>query len=153
MTILEILDKIDSYIILGVSLPILFVLIKRHVAALKAENKALREQNETLKIFRVSGVEKDVVQLGDIYTWDVETDQITRTMYPIILKEKIAQGTGVTKKRINTEIYIRERILKYMVDNDIRDNKEVISLFQRYHNDPKNLIAEIKAKKGIVAEE
>lgn len=105
------------------------------------------------QVAEVSGVEKDVVQLGDIYMWDVETDQITRTMYPIILKEKIAQGTGVTKKRLNTEIYIRERILKYMVDNDIRDNKEVISLFQRYHNDPKDMIAEIKAKKGFIAEE
>ncbi|MFH1789394.1 MAG: ATPase, T2SS/T4P/T4SS family [Candidatus Altiarchaeota archaeon] len=105
------------------------------------------------QVAEVSGVEKDVVQLGDIFKWDVETDQITRTMYPIILKEKIAQGTGITKKRLNTEIYIRERILKYMVDCDIRDNKEVIELFQRYHMNPKEVIAEIKEKKGLIAEE
>jgi flagellar protein FlaI len=102
------------------------------------------------QVAEVSGVEKDVVQLGDVYLWDIETDQVNRTMYPIMLKEKIAKGAGITLKRLNTELYIRERILKYMVDNNIKDNCEVITLFQRYHTNPKELIHEIKEQKGFI---
>ncbi|MFH1834703.1 MAG: ATPase, T2SS/T4P/T4SS family [Methanobacteriota archaeon] len=105
------------------------------------------------QVSEVSGVEEDVVQLGDIFSWDVETDQISRTMYPIILKEKIARGVGITKKRLNTELYIRERILKYMVDNNITENNEVISIFQRYHYNPKSVIQAIKDNKSLDAPE
>lgn len=105
------------------------------------------------QVAEVSGVEKDVVQLGDIYTWDLESDQITRTMYPIMLKEKIAKGAGITKKRVNTEIYIRERILKYMVEKDIKDNQKVISLLQQYHTSPKEVISQIKENANLTAGE
>jgi flagellar protein FlaI len=105
------------------------------------------------QVAEVSGVEKDVVQMGDIYLWDIETDQIKRTMYPIMLKEKIAKGAGITPKRLNTEIYIRERILKYMADNKINDNRDVISLFQSYHLNPKDVVSELKGRKNFAAED
>jgi len=75
-----------------------------------------------VQVAEISGVEKDVVQMGDIYKWDIRDDQIKRTEFPIMVKEKIARKCGITKKALNTEIYIREKILLYMLKNNIRAN-------------------------------
>jgi len=105
-------------------------------------NKGLMRR--VTQIAEISGVEKDVVQMGDIYLWNMSSDEILRTDYPILLKEKIAKECGITKKRLNTELYVRERVLKYMVEAGINHNSKVIPFFQRYHRDPKSVIDEIK---------
>ncbi len=96
------------------------------------------------EVAEISGIEKDVVQLGPIYKWDVQTDQVVRTEFPILLKEKIAKQCGISNKRLNAEIYVRQKILEYMIKRGIRDNTGVINFFQRYHKDPKVVIDEIK---------
>ena len=97
------------------------------------------------EVSEISGVEKQTVQMGEIYHWDMNTDVIERTEYPILLKEKIAKNCGINKKRLDTELYIREKILQYLVANGIKDNRKVIGYFQRYHVNPKSVIDEIKA--------
>jgi len=98
------------------------------------------------QVSEISGVEKQTVQMGEIYHWDMNADVINRTEYPILLKEKIAKNCGISKKRLNTELYIREKVLQHMLDSGMRDNKSVINYFQRYHANPKAVIAEIKAE-------
>jgi archaeal flagellar protein FlaI len=101
------------------------------------------------QVSEVSGVEADLVQLGDIFTYDISTDVIKRTDYPIILTEKIAKECGITKKRVNTELLIREKVLQYLLVKGIRDNNEVLKFFQMYHQDPRVIIAEMKASNQI----
>ena len=96
------------------------------------------------EVAEISGVERDVVQLGDIFTYDLNADTIKRTDYPIILLKKIANKCGITKKRLNTELLIREKVLQYMLAKGIRDNTDVINFFQRYHQDPKFILSELK---------
>ncbi|RLI87212.1 MAG: CpaF family protein [Candidatus Altiarchaeales archaeon] len=104
------------------------------------------------QVSEVAGIEKNVVQLGDIYLWDKETDKISRTDYPILLKEKIAERTGISKKQLNSEIYIREKVLEYMVKNNIRDNKKVVDIFQEYHMNPSAVISRFELDKEIKEE-
>jgi archaeal flagellar protein FlaI len=101
------------------------------------------------QVSEVSGIEADVVQLGDIYNYDVSNDVIRRTDYPILLVEKIARECGITKKRLNTELLIREKVLQYMLSKGIRDNNEVIKYFQLYHRDPKLILNELKASNQL----
>ncbi|MFH0860440.1 MAG: ATPase, T2SS/T4P/T4SS family [Candidatus Altiarchaeota archaeon] len=103
------------------------------------------------QVAEITGVEKDVVQMGDIYSWNMTEDKINRTEYPIMLKEKIAKTCGISKKRLNTEIYIREKVLEYMLKKGIKENKDVITYLQRYQTNPKSVIAEIK--EGIKLEQ
>ncbi len=96
------------------------------------------------QVSEVSGVEGEVVQLGDIFYYDINSDQVKRTDYPILLTEKIAKDCGITKKRLNTELLIREKVLQYMMAKGIRDNDAVQNFFQKYHRNPKRVISEIK---------
>lgn len=104
------------------------------------------------QVAELAGIEKGVVQLGDIYLWDQGTDKITRTEYPILLTERIAERTGVTKKQLNSEIYIRQKVLEYMVRNNTRDNKQVCDIFHEYHIEPKAVIAKFNLEKEIEKE-
>jgi len=97
------------------------------------------------EVYEVSGVEKDVVQMGEVFLWNVNTDTINRSEYPILLKEKIARACGITVKRLNTELLIREKVLQYMIDSGIRENTAVINFIQRYNMEPKDVIDEIKS--------
>jgi archaeal flagellar protein FlaI len=97
------------------------------------------------QVAEVSGIEADVVQLGDIFMFDITNDVIKRTDYPILLTEKIARECGITKKRLNTELLIREKVLQYLISKGVKDNNEVLKYLQMYHMDPKSVLSEIKA--------
>lgn len=101
------------------------------------------------QVSELAGIEKDVVQLGEIYLWDDKTDKISRTNYPILLKEKIADRTGISKKQLNSELYIREKVLEYMVRKDIRDNKEIVDILQEYHVNPGAVVSKFELREGI----
>ncbi|VVB52700.1 Type II/IV secretion system protein [uncultured archaeon] len=98
------------------------------------------------QVAEIGGIEGEVVQMGDVYSWDINTDAIRRTEFPIILLEKIARAVGMTKKRIQTELIIRQRILEYMVATKVEKNADVLRFFQSYHNDPRLVIDEIRSK-------
>jgi len=98
------------------------------------------------QVSEISGIEGEVVQMGEIYEWDPNLDKISRTAYPILLLDKIADKCSIPKKRLQTEMLVREKVLQYMVNNNIRNNVDVINLLQKYHADPQLAIEEISKK-------
>jgi len=98
------------------------------------------------EVAEVAGVDKEVVQLGGIYKWGATTDDIKRTDYPILLKEKIAERSNLKKKQVNAELFIREKVIEYMVKKDISDNKGVIDIIYMYNTNPKALLSKINPK-------
>jgi flagellar protein FlaI len=100
------------------------------------------------QVSEIAGVEGEVVQMGDIYTWDMNTDVIKRTEFPIMLIDRLAERCNLPKRVIQLEIMRRDKVIQYMVTNNIHDNAEVLRIFQKYHADPKSVLDEIKAKTG-----
>ncbi len=98
------------------------------------------------QVAEISGMEGDVIQMGDIYTWDINTDVIKRTEYPILLEERISKDCGISKRELKQELTIREKLLRYMVSKNISANEDIVKIFQKYHQDPKSVIEEIKNK-------
>jgi len=58
----------------------------------------------------------------------------------------------MTKRQVQSEIYIRQKVLEAMVKNSIRDNKQVCDVFQDYHNNPKAVISRFNLQKEIETE-
>ncbi len=98
----------------------------------------------TTQVTEISGVEQDLVQLGDIFNWSAETDSVCRTQYPIQLKDKIAKRCGVSKMELNSELRLRAEVLQYMIDKQIRDNNDVVGVIRSYQASPESVISEIK---------
>ena len=52
------------------------------------------------QVAEVGNIIQDTVELGVIYDWDSQTNELARTQYPILLKEKIASyRAGISKRR------------------------------------------------------
>jgi archaeal flagellar protein FlaI len=98
------------------------------------------------QVAEVSGIEGDVVQLGDIFSYDIANDKIKRTEYPIILLDKMARECGLSKKRIQTEFLIREKIIQHMLDENIRDPRDVREYVQKYYAEPKTVLEELRSQ-------
>ena len=97
------------------------------------------------EVAEVGHVMQSVVELGNIYEWDSGANKLVRTKYPVMLKDKIASDAGISKHELNTELKHREMLLRYMVDNDVVENSEVLQLIQRYKNNPGGVISEVQA--------
>ncbi len=96
------------------------------------------------EVGEITGLEKDVVQVGEVYKWNHKIDRIERTNYPILLKDKICGWCGLTKKELNTEIFRRAKVLEYMLKKGIHRRDDVVPMFQRYHRSPNSVLAMVK---------
>jgi len=105
-----------------------------------SKGKTIRRITE---VSEVANVEGEIVQLGEIYKWHHNTDTISRTEYPIGLKDKMAEYTGLTRKEIDKEISTREDILWWMIDNKIKDYYEVLDIITQYKKDPDSVLKKI----------
>ncbi|MDD5111061.1 MAG: ATPase, T2SS/T4P/T4SS family [Candidatus Altiarchaeota archaeon] len=103
------------------------------------------------QVSEISGIEGEVVQIGDIYTWNMNLDKISRTEFPVMLIDKLAERCNIPKKRIQTELLVREKVLQYMVNNNITGNDEVVSMLHKYHVDPQLVIDDIRNRTGGAA--
>lgn len=88
------------------------------------------------EVGEVAGLEGEVVQIGQIYKLNPKTEEISRTEYPILLTEKIASRCRLSKQQVNFEVIKRRLVLEAMLKRGIRDDEEVIRMFQDYHKNP-----------------
>jgi archaeal flagellar protein FlaI len=135
------------------NLPIrMFRLLDIIVVANRYFSKEKGVMRRITQVTELAGVEKSVVQLGDLFLWDQTTDAISRTEFPIMFLEKIAERTNLTKKQVQSEIFLRQKILEYMLKNNIRDNKRVCDIFQEYHTNPNAVLSKLGLLKEIEAQ-
>lgn len=86
------------------------------------------------------------VELGIIYEWDTEANKLARTQYPISLKDTLASNAGITKVELDAELKRRESVLRYMADNNIMENRDVLKMIREYKDNSESVIAKIKGK-------
>ncbi len=99
------------------------------------------------QVAEVGNVIQDNVELGVIYEWNPEVNQLARTQYPIMLKDKIANNAGITRIELDAELARREAVLKYMVDNNITENPDVLRVIRDYKENPQSIMAKIEPEK------
>ncbi len=99
------------------------------------------------EIAEVLGDEDGKPKINIIYKWDPKDDKIKPTGIPCILLKKIAELRGVSLEDVNREIERRTRVIKYMVENNIRGIKNVGKIINDYYINPDELLAEIEGRR------
>ena len=115
------------------------------------QNKIMYNGDTVRRITEIAEIapqDEDKLALNTVYEWDPKTDSLKPTGVPSLLKQKIAKLKGWTIDELNKEISRRETVLKWMVDNNIRDINDVAANFGRYYSDPEGLLAMINDKKS-----
>ena len=98
-----------------------------------------------LSVTEISSMERQAL-VSDIYAWDGRTDIVGRTDVPMRIIEVIANKTLKTKKDVEKEIFVRKKILDWMVLHGMRSLKEVELTVQQYYYDPDSLLRKVLAE-------
>ncbi|WP_094228689.1 type II/IV secretion system ATPase subunit [Methanolobus psychrotolerans] len=83
------------------------------------------------------------IRTNDIFVWDSESDMFIRTGESKALFDiKMRRGWG--QGRIDQELYYRQKILEYMVNNNINDFQEISDIINAYQSTPEKVLRKLK---------
>jgi flagellar protein FlaI len=71
----------------------------------------------------------------EIVKWDPSTDSFNAKLENSLLLKKIAQTSGMPLEAIIQELEIREAYIKYMVDNNLHEQREVTEKILNYYSE------------------
>ncbi len=103
------------------------------------EKGIVRRVKEVAEISRMD----DKVLLSNIFEWSPKTDKIQRTDVPSATLDDLAQKINLSKKELMNEMLVRQRILEWMLESNIRSNPEVEKIIQKYYSNPSELLKEV----------
>ncbi len=98
-----------------------------------------------LSVTELSSMERQAL-VSDIYAWDGRTDNVGRTDVPMRIIEVLANKALKTKKDVEKEIFVRKKILDWMVFHGMRALKDVELIIQQYYYDPDGLLRRVLAE-------
>ncbi|MGB6462780.1 MAG: type II/IV secretion system ATPase subunit [Nitrosotalea sp.] len=78
------------------------------------------------------------------FSWNPKTDYFDDDLKESIMFKKMAESTGSDIKELLKEHQQRISILKWMLENDIRDYKKVAEMVGKYYRDPESLMQKME---------
>ncbi len=79
------------------------------------------------------------------YSWNARSDFFNESLNESVLLKKISEATGKDFEEILEEHQRRMRILKWMMEQDVRDYKKVSDVVGKYYRDPNSILSKLEA--------
>ncbi len=108
------------------------------------KNKRVRRN---MKLVEIQDIDPNTrnIRTNDVYAWNSTTDRFDREGESAVLSE-IAQRRAWTKKELQIELNRRQRVLEYMVKNNIRDFHQVAAIIQAYAVKPDRVLEKLQIR-------
>lgn len=99
------------------------------------------------EIVEVVGFDPETRELltNTVFEWSPQQDRVEYLGKSYVF-ERIMEAKGLTEAQIHAEWDRRVALLQHMVDNDIRDYREVARLVSRYYRDPAATLADVRVE-------
>ncbi|WP_406657619.1 type II/IV secretion system ATPase subunit [Methanolobus sp. ZRKC2] len=98
-----------------------------------------------LKLVEIIDIDPNTrnIRTNDIFVWDSESDIFVRTGESKALFDiKMRRGWG--QGRIDQELYYRQKILEYMVNNGINNFNEISGIINSYQSTPEKVLKKLQ---------
>lgn len=98
-----------------------------------------------LKLVEIIDIDPNTrnIRTNDIFVWDSESDVFVRTgESKAIFDIKMRRGWG--QSRIDQELYYRQKILEYMVSNEINDFNVISGIINAYQSTPEKVLKKLQ---------
>ncbi|MDO8627617.1 MAG: ATPase, T2SS/T4P/T4SS family [Candidatus Diapherotrites archaeon] len=104
-----------------------------------------REKGLIRRIAQVAEISRmdEKVLLSNIFEWNPKKDETVRTDIPSHTLQTLADKTGLSKTALKNEMLVRQRILEWMLENNIRSAPNVEKIIQQYYHDPNSILEKI----------
>ena len=97
------------------------------------------------EIAEVVGMEEGTIQLSKLFQWDSENDEFRNLTIMSKTLEEIANLKGVSISFLNDEWKNRQKVLNYLVKNNISCQKDISDILETYYLNPAYVLDKIGA--------
>jgi len=97
-------------------------------------------RNKNLTEINFYDAENDEINVQDVYQWQAETDEFLRMSNSNTLEE-IRFDRGWTRETLEEELFKREVVLAYLIENGLNTYTQVAATVQAFINDEETILA------------
>ena len=97
-------------------------------------------RNKNLTEINFYDAENDEINVQDVYQWQAETDEFLRMSDSNTLEE-IQFDRGWTRSTLDEEIFKRQAVLAYLIENGLNTYTQVAATVQAFINDEETILA------------
>ena len=105
------------------------------------KNKRVRRNMKLVEIHDIDPNTRNI-RTNDVYNWNSATDKFDKVGESSVLAD-IAQRRAWSKKEIQQEILRRQRVLEYMLNNNVRDFKQIAAIIHAYSVKPDKVLEKL----------
>jgi flagellar protein FlaI len=105
----------------------------------RVEGQKVR-RNKNLTEINFYDAENDEINVQDVYQWQAETDEFLRMSDSNTLEE-IRFDRGWTRETLDQEMFKRQVVLAYLIENGLNTYTQVAATVQAFINDEKTILA------------
>ncbi|WP_254591397.1 type II/IV secretion system ATPase subunit [Methanocella conradii] len=108
------------------------------------KNKRVRRN---MKLVEINDIDPNTrnIRTNDIFVWNSATDKFDRVGESRVLAE-IAQRRAWSKRELSNELLRRQKVLEYMLNNNIRDFKQIAAIIHAYAVKPGRVVEKLGIK-------
>ncbi len=108
------------------------------------KNKRVRRN---MKLVEINDIDPNTrnIRTNDIFSWNSATDKFDRMGESRVITE-IAQRRAWSKRELNIELSRRQRILEYMLNNNIREFRQIAAIIHAYAVKPDRVLEKLGIK-------
>lgn len=117
------------------------VVIMRRYSMDGAPKRVIGELVET------AGMEEKKVLISSLWYYDIPRHDFIETAVSSVYRDRLAAISGKSPMEIMREIKVRARIIKALLNADIRDSHKLTEIFRRYCLDPHSVLEELNLKR------
>lgn len=123
-----------------VNLVDVFVIMRRH-------NHNGRTQRVIGEMVETAGMERKLVLLSSIWTYDLITGRFHESGVSSIYRDRLVQISGRPAKEIIEELKMRTELITSLIEKNITEIKDVTTICRKYTSNPKAVIGELGLRK------
>ena len=124
-----------------------FVIIQKHV---RVGDSIVRRITEIVELVGFEPETNEVIS-NMVYQWNQRTDSFIYKGHSFIL-DQIMEMKNMTHEEMNSEMTRRVDIVKYLVEKNITDFRQISNLVVSYYKEPMETIQKIRDEMGWVTE-
>jgi hypothetical protein len=83
------------------------------------------------------------VLLSNIFELNEKNDTVERTNIPSHVMETLAMHAGLTKNELRNEMFVRQRILEWLLEKGITEGSAVEIVIQQYYFSPNSILKQV----------
>lgn len=108
------------------------------------KNKRVRRN---MKIVEINDIDPNTrnIRTNEIFNWNSSTDHFDKVGDSRVLAE-IAQRRAWSKRELNNEILRRQRVIEYMLNNNVREFKQISAIIHAYSVKPDHVLEKLGIK-------